>query len=121
MEDRKKAMVLCYGKNEHIPILLGHSHGLKQCNLAFYDCSTIDKSDEYLTLKRTAIINNKHISIIFTLSYLTGKEEFLGGHIYVNEKEYPISIIFTYESLQIENACYGNISVVKINDESFAI
>jgi hypothetical protein len=121
MELKKRPVILSFEKDEHIPILLGYSHNLKNKNLAFYDSSIVYRSDSHLIFKLEGAINNKKITIVYTLSYLNGCEQFLRGFLYVNDKEYLISSVNAYCSLQIEEYCYDNITLVKIADETFEI
>ena len=119
MESQKQYIILSYEKDEHIPFLLGYSHNLKEKNLALYNSSVVYRSESIVTIQKTGMIQDKNISITFTLSHVNGQEEFVDGKICVNDKIYPIVSVYTYNSLQIENYCYDNIMLVKINDAVF--
>jgi len=119
MESQKQYIVLSYDKDEHIPFLLGYSHNLKEKNLALYNSSVIFRNESIVTIQKTGMIQDKDISITFTLSHVNGQEEFVSGNISVNDKLYTISGVYTYNGLQIEQYCYDNIMLVKINDSAF--
>jgi hypothetical protein len=121
MELKKMPVILSFEKDEHVPIFLSYSHNLKNKNLAFYDSQLVYRSDSHSIIKREGVINDKKITIIYTFYYVNGYEEFLRGFLYVNDKEYLISSVTAYASLQIEECCYDNITLVKIPDETFEI
>jgi len=121
MEVKKRPIILSFEKDEHITIFLSYSHNLKNKNLAFYDSEIVYRSDSHLIIKREGIINNKKITIMYAFSYVNGYEEFLRGFLYINDKEYLVSSVNAYSSLQIEECCYDNITLVKISDETFEI
>jgi hypothetical protein len=70
---------------------------------------------------------NKHIEMYITFSLVTPKEgeeneyyNFTRGVIYIDKKSYDIKNYTSYNSLQIEQWCYDNISVVKLDSNIFA-
>ena len=121
MDTKRQYIVLSYEKDEHIPILLGYSHNLKEKNLALYESSVVSRNESIVTFQKKSVIREKDITITFTLSHVNNKEEFVSGNIYVNDKIFPISAVYTYNSLQIEKYCYDNIMLVRVDAEMFDI
>ncbi len=107
-------IVFCYEKNEHMPYLLGWSHGLKEKNLYTCSSSIVSESEDDLIIKKT--ITEENVDIIMTFLYRNNR--FHTGTIIYNDKEYKIIDINMYYSLQIESYCYDNIGVIKLDYET---
>jgi hypothetical protein len=116
---RRTPIVISYEKDEYMPLFLGYSHNLKEKNLAYYDHEKIGDA----VYRKSATLGGK--SIVLTLTY---DGNFVQGTIAVcplegggPAREHSISNVCTYNSLQIGEYCYDNISVVKIVDETFTL
>lgn len=107
-------LVFSYEKDEHMPFLLGWSHGLKEKNLFMCSSSIVSETEDDLIIKKK--ITEENVDIIMTMLYRNNR--FHSGKIIYNNEEYKITDINMYYSLQIESYCYDNIGVIKLDYET---
>lgn len=122
-------LVFSYDPEEIIPSFLGFGHGLKSENLVKCNSKLSCKTDTFYVSHKTMDFKNKHIEMYITFSLVTseeGEEEeengyyyFTRGVIYIDKKSYDIKNYTSYNSLQIDNWCHDNISVVKLDSNIF--
>ena len=108
-------VVLSWGDNEFLPILLNIGHNLKEENLYNCESNLIMSSQDYFMIHRTFLYNNMQVNMFFT-HY---KEKFSRGFLYYNNKEFNIIDHRTYVSLQIGQYCYDNINIVRLSQSPF--
>ena len=113
MSEVKHPIVFSYEEDEHMPFLLGWSHGLKEKNLFICTSSIVSENDDNLVIKK--IITKENMDIVITLLYKNNI--FHNGKISYNNEEYEIKYINMYYSLQIGSFCYDNIGVIKLDYE----
>jgi hypothetical protein len=112
-------IIFSYQDNEHIPIVLGFSHGLKSKNLCLGKSNIVFRNKAYSIVQKVAMLNNKEIKMLLTYSYFDDRETFVRGFLYIDGKEHLIQFCAMYNSLQIEDACYDRIMIIKLNDDIF--
>jgi hypothetical protein len=122
-------LVFSYDSNESIPIILGYGHELKHENLVKCTSKISCKTDTFFVVKKNMDVKNKHIEIYLTYSLVDIKEGeeksqqlqygFSRGVLYIDDKCYNIKFYGQYNSLQIEEWCYDNIGVVKLDSNIF--
>jgi uncharacterized protein YprB with RNaseH-like and TPR domain len=112
-DEVRHRIVFSYEKDEHMPFLLGWSHGLKEKNLFICTSSIVSENDDNLVIKK--IITKENMDIVITLLYKNNI--FHNGKISYNNEEYEIKYINMYYSLQIGSFCYDNIGVIKLDYE----
>ena len=115
----KHNIVFSCSPEEHTPVLLGYSHNLKSENVCICDSTVLFQTDSHSVVKKTAIIKELELDIFITYYYLDGREDFIRGFLYTNNKEYPIQSCYMYSSLQIGKYAYDRIMVVKLTDNIF--
>ena len=120
-------LVFSYDPEEIIPTVLGFGHGLKSENIVKCKSKLSCKTDTFYVSHKTMDFKNKHIEMYITFSLVTPKEgeeneyyNFTRGVVYIDKKSYNIKNYTSYNSLQIEQWCYDNISVVKLDSNIFA-
>jgi hypothetical protein len=104
-------VVLTYSSDEYVPMFLAIGHNLKKKNL--YRCSSelvFDKSNNY-TIKKTC----DEFNALLTFS----ETRFVHGILCANNNDTKVLDYRCFESLQIEDYCYGNIGVVKLEKNPF--
>jgi hypothetical protein len=104
-------IVLTYGPNEYVPMFVATGHNLKTENL--YKCSStvaFDNSNNYTVQKKC-----DKFDILLTFS----ENQFSHGFLYVNNNTNKVLDYRCFQSLQIENYCYGNIGVIKLEKNPF--
>jgi hypothetical protein len=119
MYKTKHNVVVSCSPEEHTPVLLGYSHNLKSENVCICESTVLFQTDSHSVVKKTATIKEKELDIFLTYSYLDGREYFLRGFLYTNNKEYIIQSCYIYSSLQIGKYAYDRIMVVKLTDNIF--
>jgi hypothetical protein len=113
-------LVLSYEKDEYMPILLGLTHNLK-CKNIFNCKSKIESNDGYImVVKKTGIIEGYEVNICIKYNLFDENPAFVSGTLTTNNnKEFPINASWAYQSLQIENWCYDNIQVIRLDKNPF--
>ena len=108
-------VVLSWGNDEHLPVLLDIGHNLKEENL--YDCESnlLMNSEDYFIIQRQFLHNDKEVNMFLT-HY---KDRLSRGFLYYNNKEFNVIDHKTYCTLQIGKFCYDNINVVRLNQNPF--
>jgi len=112
-DEVRHRIVFSYEEDEHMPFLLGWSHGLKEKNLFICTSSIVLENEDDLIVKKT--INKENINISMTFLYKNNR--FHSGTIRYNNEDYEIKYINMYHSLQIGSYCYDNIGVIKLDYE----
>jgi hypothetical protein len=110
-------IVFSFEKDEHIPVLLGYGHNLKNENLCYCNSEVVSQSDSGFTIKKTATIFNKEVEVIIDYETTDG---FKCGSVNVDNITYNINFYGYYNSLQIGKWCYDRIGVVKLSANPFA-
>ena len=113
-DEVRHRIVFSYEQDEHMPVLLGWSHGLKEKNLFMCSSLIVSENEDDLIIKKT--ITKENIDIIMTMLYRNNR--FYSGKILYNNEEFEIKYINMYYSLQIGSYCYDNIGVIKLDYES---
>jgi hypothetical protein len=108
-------VVLSWGNDEHLPVLLDIGHNLKEENL--YDCESnmLMSSQDYFMIHRTFLYNNMQVNMFLT-HY---KDRLIHGFFYYNNKEFKVIDHRTYRTLQIGEFCYDNINIVRLSQNPF--
>jgi hypothetical protein len=112
-------IVFSYGDDDHFPIMLGWGHNLKEKNMCTCDSSITEQTDEEITVKKTMNIHDTDIAILvkYSVSFNDSGEKrskYSSAKLVAADKEYDIPLYGTYNSLQIEQCCYDNITVVRL-------
>jgi len=108
----KQWVVLGY---ETLPIFTSFGHNLKQKNTFKCDAELISNMPNYYIMHKKFMYQDKEVCILSTHLKMT----FVRGFLYYNDKEYEIIEYNTYASLQIEDYCYDNVSVVRLLENPF--
>ena len=106
-------IVLSYGDDEHMPVLLSIGHNLKEKNIFHCKSKKIIKSGPYEIVRTEMQREDKSIYLIITYT----AEGFVRGFLYIEEKEYPILRYSVYSSMQIEKFAYDNMAIVRLPNE----
>ena len=112
---KKKYIIFSYENDEYMPIIYVFTHNLKSENIARCSSNKIFETENIKIYQMNTIHKNKIIDIFITYFNNT----FLRGMVYCNGTEYNIINYNNYESLQIDNLCYDNISFIKLSCNIF--
>jgi hypothetical protein len=107
----KLRIVLSYGEDERLPVLISLGHNLKEKNVLVCEYKKIIKEGEYSVI----FIESEKKDVKIMITSLNGG--FARGFLYTNEKEFPVVDYKIYSSLQIEDLCYDNIAAVRLPDD----
>jgi hypothetical protein len=115
----KHPIVFSYEKDEHIPVLLGYGHNLKNENLCYCKQEIVSQSDFGFTVKKSANIFNKDVEVVIEYDIVDGNERYRSGAVCIDNIAYEIDFYGYYNSLQIGEWCYDRIGVVKLSANPF--
>lgn len=113
-------IVFSYEKDEHIPVLLGYGHNLKNENLCYCNSEVVSRNDSGFSVKKTATLFNKEVEVVIDFESINGRERVKSGSVNVDNIAYEIDFYGYYNSLQIGEWCYDRIGVVKLSMNPFA-
>ena len=108
-------IAFCFGKESQLPVILGFNTIIKEEHV--FLC----KWDQTFSNTSHSIVHRKvkpdiDIFNTYASSSLYG---YVRGYVYKNGKEYEILDTRRYASLQIEDHCYDNISVIRLENNIF--
>jgi hypothetical protein len=109
-----KKLVFSYEEDEYLPLLISIGHNLKKKNICDGNIQIILNNNFYEIINIKTLHNNKSIEMNLTFSIKNNNYYFTRGFLYVDEKEIFIHDFKSYLSLQIEDICHDNISVIRI-------
>jgi hypothetical protein len=109
-----KKIIFSYGEDEYLPLILSIGHNLKKKNICDGNITIIFNNNFYEIINIKTIHNDKSIEMNITFSIKNNSFYFTRGFLYVDKKEVLITDFKSYSSLQIEDICHDNISVIKI-------
>jgi hypothetical protein len=111
-------IVLTWEKDEYVPIFMATGHNLKEANRFFCDTQVaLLNNPNFFMIHKKVNKDDKKMDIFLT----HGENDVLiRGFLYYNNKEYKVLEHRSYDSLQIEQWCYGNISVIRLEENIFA-
>jgi hypothetical protein len=109
-------LAFCFGKDTHLPILLGFSTYLREENLRMCKSKLVFSNSDYSVVHKRIPIDNIDIFITYSEKSPFGC---IRGYVYKDGKEYAISETRAYVSLQIGKYCYDNICVIKLDENIF--
>jgi hypothetical protein len=104
-------IVLTYSSDEYLPNFVANGHNLKKENI--YKCSSmivLDNSNNHTIQKKCDKFN---ALLMFS------KTGFSHGFLYVNNNTNKVLNYRCFQYLLIEDCCYGNIGVVKLEKNPF--
>jgi len=118
-------LVFSYNPDEIMPIICGFGHELKEKNVV--KCSSIIscKMASFYILQKKMEFKNKYIEIYLTFTLAESDPDrhhfnFKRGVLYIDGKKKCDVIDYkSYNSLQIENFCYDDISVISVPGDVF--
>lgn len=113
---QKSRVVFSFDKEEIMPTFLGWGHGLKEENICLWEtvsCENILNGRTKIYMKR-AVYKNMIIDISLIYELENGYDTLKKGILKVDNKECNIIDLRCYQSLQIGQFCYDNISVIKL-------
>jgi len=113
-------IVFSYEKDEHIPVLLGYGHNLKNENLCYCNSEIVSRSDSGFTIKKSATIFNKEVEVVIDYDTINGVESVKSGYVCLDNIAHEINFYGYYNSLQIGKWCYDRIGVIKLSANPFA-
>lgn len=111
----KQRVVLSFDQDEYLPIFISLGHNLKDTNIYISDAAVLLNMPNYYIIQKKFTLNDRLVDM-----YLTHSENaFIRGFFYYNNKEFNVQDHKTYQSLQIEDFAYDNISVVRLLENPF--
>jgi len=108
-------VVFSYGDDEHMPVLIGYGHNLKEENLCKGELTQIEKDNISSKYKIHSHCKGKEINIFLTYS----KKELTDCHIMLDDVKIPVKDYRLYWSLQIGQFCYDDVHVFRLNNSIF--
>lgn len=108
-------VVFSYGDDEHLPVLIGYGHNLKEDNLCEGEFSKIEKDDLITKYKIHTYCKGKEINIFLTYS----PTKLTDCHIMLDDVKIPVKDYRLYWSLQIGQFCYDDVHVFRLNNSIF--
>uniref|UniRef100_A0A6C0F686 Uncharacterized protein n=1 Tax=viral metagenome TaxID=1070528 RepID=A0A6C0F686_9ZZZZ len=105
-------LLLSYGNDEYLPVLLGYGHNLKEENICEGELTELEKYDLTTKYKIQSVYKSKELNIFLTYS----KKELIDCHIMLDDVKIPIIDYRRYCSLQIGKFCYDDIHVFRLNN-----
>jgi len=110
----ERTVAFSYGDDEHMPVILGFGHNLKEENVCRCISTILQKDDRSMLVQKKMTHKNKDIEILVNYSLANDGQTFVEGKLTMEGKEYNIHKFATYSSLQIQNYCYDDIHVVRL-------
>ena len=112
---KEQWLTLSYDSEENLPTFVAFGHNLKQKNTFKSEVEMILNMENYYMLQKKFRYQDKDV-YIFSTHF---KKQFIRGFLYSNDKEYEIVDYKTYSSLQVEDFCHDNISVIRLSENPF--
>jgi hypothetical protein len=109
-----KKLVFSYEEDEYLPLLLSIGHNLKKKNICDGNIQIIFNNNFFEIINIKTFHNNKSIEMNLTFSIKNNNYYFTRGFLYVDKKEIQVNDFKSYSSLQIEDICHDNISIIRI-------
>lgn len=111
----QQRIILSFGEDEYLPILITIGHNLKEENMYMADIEMILNMPNYYIFSKKFLYKDLKVNIFLTHS----DQDFIRGFLYYNNKEIPVLDHRTYASLQLGQYAYDNISVLKLPENPF--
>jgi hypothetical protein len=112
---KQQRVTLSFDEDENLPTFVAFGHNLKQKNTYTADIDIILNMPNYYIIQRKFLYEEKEVSIFLTHC----EKEFVRGFLYYDNKEFAVLEHRTYSTLQIEDFCYDNISVIRLSENPF--